>query len=98
MAIGGSLAQAYWEHASKFNRTELVAISDYEALVQTFTPTADMFDSEISLLQFSRAVDAQAVMLATNDFYALACLLMLGLATLVWFIKPSVPLQAGSGH
>lgn len=42
----------------------------------------------------SRLVDQQSVMLATNDFYALATLLMLGCIGVVWFIKrPKGPLK-----
>ena len=38
-------------------------------------------------------------MLATNDFYAIACLLMLAFAALVWLVKPSAgPLKIGAGH
>lgn len=95
MAIGGSLSQTYWEHAGKANRAELVAISDYDAIVRTLPNGA----SQASLNQFSRLVDGQAVMLATNDFYAIACLLMLAFAALVWLVKPSAgPLKIGAGH
>ena len=43
----------------------------------------------------SRQVDAQAVMLATNDFYAMATLLMAGAILVVWLIKrPKGPLKS----
>jgi len=47
----------------------------------------------------SRLLDGQAVMLATNDFYALACVLTLVFAALVWLVKPvSARFQTGAGH
>lgn len=95
MAIGGSLAQTYWDHATKLNRAELVAIADYDTIVRALPNVA----ADVRLGQFSRLVDGQAVMLATNDFYALASLLMLAFAVLVWLVKPSAgPLKAGTGH
>jgi len=85
MSIGGSLSQTYWEHAGKLNRAELVAMSDYSSV------SAD------ALGQFSRLLDGQAVMLGTNDFYALACLLMLAFAALIWRVKPA-PRADSVGH
>ncbi|HEK2896910.1 DHA2 family efflux MFS transporter permease subunit [Proteus sp. GOKU] len=91
MAIGGSLSQTYWEHQGKVNRAELVSIIDINNMPNS------TIDS--SLNQFSLLVDQQAMMLATNDFYALACILMLIFAVVVWFIKPSkAPLKQNTGH
>ena len=48
------------------------------------------------LAMFSKMVDAQAVMLATNEFYAMATGLMLVFAAVVWLAKrPKGPLKAG---
>lgn len=50
-----------------------------------------------ALAMLSRQVDAQAVMLATNDFYAMATVLMFGSILVVWLIKrPKGPLKAVS--
>jgi DHA2 family multidrug resistance protein len=46
------------------------------------------------LAAFSRMVDMQAVMLATNDFYAMATILILVFAGVIWLAKrPKGPLQ-----
>jgi len=96
MAVGASLAQTYWEHASKANRAELVAIVDPEA--QARMAEAGVPDASATVL-FSRLVDGQAVMLATNDFYAMATILILMFAAVIWLVKPPKgPLQQGTGH
>src|SRR5262249_4159738 len=78
MAVGASLTQTYWEHISKFNRAELVSSinpSNVGAITETAARALGSDTSAAAL--FSRQVDAQAVMLATNDFYAWATILML---------------------
>lgn len=84
MAIGSSLSQTYWEHMTKVNRAELVAIIDYDAIPGGLTGE----NSSAALNQFSRIVDTQSMMLATNDFYALATVLILIFAAAVWLVKP----------
>lgn len=82
MAFGSSLTQTYWEHMAKTNRAELVAIID--PAVPSGSPAA-----------FSRLVDGQAAMLATNDFYAWAAVLMIVSIGAVWLVRrPKGPLQA----
>ena len=50
--------------------------------------------ADSGLAVFSRMVDAQAVMLATNDFYAMATILILVFAGVVWLAKrPKGPLK-----
>lgn len=100
MAIGSSLTQTYWDHMTKFNRAELVAA------INPFAP-ADV-NSKLALAgvpsqgataMFSQMVDSQAVMLATNDFYQSATILMLASIAVVWLIKrPKGPLKNVSGH
>jgi DHA2 family multidrug resistance protein len=94
-AVGASLTQTYWEHMSKFNRAELVGAlnpSNLDTLAESATQLLGSASSGIALL--SRQVDAQAVMLATNDFYALATVLMLASIVVVWLIKrPKGPLK-----
>jgi DHA2 family multidrug resistance protein len=96
MAIGASVTQTYWEHMTKHSRAELVAAIDPRTAQEVASQAAAIgFDAERSRSLFSGLVDGQAVMLATNDFYAAATLLMLGLIALAWVIKrPQGPLKA----
>lgn len=90
MAVGASLAVTYWENAAKANRANLVAIVDPTTTLAP--PSALPADSGLAV--FSRMIDAQAVMLATNDFYAMATVLMLIFAGVVWLAKrPKGPLK-----
>jgi DHA2 family multidrug resistance protein len=89
MAVGASLASTYWDHMIKASRAELVAEVD---------PTAIAFPSGLSqeagATAFSRLVDAQAVMLGANHFYAMATILMLVFAAVIWLAKrPKAPLK-----
>lgn len=95
MAIGASLTQTYWEHMTKHNRAELVAVIDPTIAQELAAKAAATgLDAERSRSLFSGLVDGQAVMLATNDFYAAATLLMLGLIALAWVMKrPQGPLK-----
>jgi DHA2 family multidrug resistance protein len=96
MAVGSSLTQTYWEHAAKVNRSELVASIDPVAAhdiavnaVQAGIPSGS------APAFFSRLVDGQAVMLATNDFYAWTTVLMVASIGVVWLVKrPKGPLTA----
>lgn len=98
MAIGSSLTQTYWEHMSKENRSELVAVIPPEAQQKIITSAIENHMTRDSALAvFSRLVDGQAVMLATNDFYAWATLLMLLSIGAVWLIKrPKGPLKVAA--
>jgi len=97
-AVGASLTQTYWEHMATFNRAELVGAmnpSNLDALADGARQLLGSASGAIAL--FSRQVDAQAVMLATNDFYAMATVLMLGSILVVWLIKrPKRALKAVS--
>jgi DHA2 family multidrug resistance protein len=99
MAVGASLTQTYWEHMAQVDRAELVAIIDTTRLHASLDTLADaLHGAADSGAVLSRMVDQQSVMLATNDFYALATLLMLGSIALVWFIRrPKGPLKT-VGH
>jgi DHA2 family multidrug resistance protein len=95
MAVGASLMQTYWEHMTKHSRAELVTSID-PTLAQELASkaVANGFTPEQARVLFSGLVDGQAVMLATNDFYAGATLLMLGLIALAWMIRrPAGPLK-----
>jgi MFS transporter, DHA2 family, multidrug resistance protein len=96
MAVGATLTQTYWEHMGKFTRTELVnAISPSAPSEMAMKAIDAGVLPERGAALFSRMVDGQSIMLATNDFYALATLLMLGSAALIWFVKkPKGPLKA----
>jgi DHA2 family multidrug resistance protein len=94
-AVGASLTQTYWEHMAKFNRAELVGAmnpSNLDAFAESARQWLGSPTAAVALL--SRQVEAQAVMLATNDFYAMATVLMLASILVVWFIKrPKGPLK-----
>jgi len=88
MAIGSSLTQTYWEHMGKFNRSELVATIDPSAPAAVAASVAQVgISSPGAIVLFSRMVDGQASMLATNDFYALATVLMVATMVVIWFAK-----------
>lgn len=88
MAFGSSLTQTYWEHMGKFNRAELVTAIDPAAPAVVASTVAHAgVGSQGAAAMFSRMVEGQAVMLATNNFYALATVLMVGTIGVVWFAK-----------
>jgi DHA2 family multidrug resistance protein len=84
------VTQTFWENATKASRADLVAIIDPTTrfnLPPNLPPSA-------ALPLFSRAVDGQAVMLATNSFYEWATVLILVFAALIWLAKrPKGPLK-----
>jgi DHA2 family multidrug resistance protein len=90
MAVGASLTSTYWEDATKENRANLVSIIDPATTLTA--PSGLPADSGLAV--FSKMVDSQAVMLATNDFYAMATILILIFAGVVWLAKrPKGPLK-----
>ena len=90
MAVGASLTSTYWDHMTKQSRANLVAVID--PLAGTNPPPG--LPADAGGFAFSRLVDAQAVMLATNDFYAMATILMLLFAGVIWLAKrPKGPLK-----
>lgn len=96
MAIGASVTQTYWEHMMKNSRAELVSVIDPTTMQDLASAAGSLgLGADRSPLLFSGLVDGQAVMLATNDFYAAATLLMLALIALAWVIRrPKGPLKA----
>lgn len=93
MAVGASLTSTYWDNATTENRANLVSIIDP---TMTLSPPAGL-PPESGLAAFSRMVDLQAVMLATNDFYAMATILILVFAGVIWLAKrPNGPLKQAS--
>jgi DHA2 family multidrug resistance protein len=95
MAIGASVTQTYWEHMTRMSRAELVSAID-PTIAQELAgkAVASGIGQDRARYLFSGLVDGQAVMLATNDFYAGATLLMVALIALAWFIKrPAAPLR-----
>jgi DHA2 family multidrug resistance protein len=90
MAVGASLTVTYWDNATKANRADLVAVIDPTAAVTA--PSGLPIGS--GLAAFSKMVDGQAVMLATNGFYAMAAVLMLAFAGVIWLARrPKGPLK-----
>lgn len=95
MAVGSSLMQTYWEHAARVARSDLVAVIDPLA-AQEIAASAIRAGIPVGSVPayISRLVDSQAVMLATNDFYAWATVLMVASIGVVWLIKrPASPLK-----
>ncbi|MEM5432073.1 DHA2 family efflux MFS transporter permease subunit [Cupriavidus oxalaticus] len=94
-AVGASLTQTYWEHMAKFNRAELVGATNPSNLDAIAGTAQQLLGSETGAATLlSRQVDAQAVMLATNDFYAMATVLMVASILVVWSVKrPKGPLK-----
>jgi DHA2 family multidrug resistance protein len=93
MAVGASLTVTYWENAAKASRDHLVAIIDPAT---TLTPQGSL-PADSLLAAFSKMVYGQAVMLATNESYAMATVLMLIFAAVVWLAKrPKGPLKTVS--
>jgi DHA2 family multidrug resistance protein len=95
MAIGATLTQTYVEHMGKFSRSELVnAIAPGTEQAVAGGANALGIHSGRSAIVFSKMIDDQAAMLATNDYYAVATLLMLAAIGLIWFAKrPKGPLK-----
>jgi DHA2 family multidrug resistance protein len=90
MAIGASVTETYWENATKINRANLVGIIDPTTHLQ---PPPNLPSSAAAPL-LSNAVEAQGAMLATNDFYGWATILILVFAALIWLAKrPKGPLR-----
>lgn len=100
MAIGSSLTLTYWEHMTKANRAELVASIRPGAEQEMITAaTRSGISQEGAIALFSKTVDSQAVMLATNDFYAWAVVLMTLSIGAVWLVKrPKGPLKPSEHH
>jgi DHA2 family multidrug resistance protein len=100
MAVGASLTQTYWEHVSKSDRSELVGLIDpvaQQLAVQSAQQTGFSYASASAV--FSNMVENQAVMLAANDFYAMATLLILLPIGIIWLVKPPKgSLKRVSGH
>ena len=100
MAVGSSLTQTYWEHMTKFNREELVTAIDPQASMHVSSQLEHLgIPTQSAVAMFSQIVDSQAVMLATNDFYQSATIMMLASIGVIWFIKrPKGPLKQVTGH
>lgn len=100
MAVGASVTQTYWEHVSKSDRSELVGLIN--PVLQQFTiQNAEQtgFSHASASALFSDMVEGEAVMLATNDFYAMATLLILLPIGVIWFVSlPKGPLRKMAGH
>jgi DHA2 family multidrug resistance protein len=100
MAVGASLTQTYWEHIAKSDRAELVGLIDpvgQQLTIQNAQHSG--FSSASASALFSNMVENQAVMLATNDFYATATLLILLPIGVIWLVNPPRgPLKRVTGH
>lgn len=89
MAVGSSLSQTYWEHMAKENRVELINMTNYNEKIHILQENDSLHISSDSVLSFiSNTIETQAIMLATNDFYILATILILLIGCLSWFLEP----------
>lgn len=100
MAIGSSLTQTYWEHMTRVNRAELVAAVNPLAPANVSVALGHAgIPPQGAVAMFSKLVDGQSIMLATNDFYQVATILMLGSIAVIWLVKPPKgPLKKVTGH
>ncbi len=87
MAIGSSLSQTYWEHMTKLNRVELLNMESYNEKIQLLQNEIDI-SSQAAYQYFSNMIENQAVMLATNDFYANSTILILLFGIFAIFLRP----------
>jgi DHA2 family multidrug resistance protein len=94
MAVGASLSVTYWQDATIASRADLVAVIEPNA---TALPPSEMTATG-SAAAFSRLVDGQAAMLATNQFYELATLLMLAFVVVIWLAKRPEGVLKPVGH
>ncbi|RXK01007.1 MFS transporter [Arcobacter sp. CECT 8986] len=88
MAIGSSLSQTYWEHMQKVNRVELLNAQDYAQKIEIIKDLNPSFTTQSAYAYFSNMIEKQAVMLATNDFYAMATILIVIFGLLAFFLNP----------
>jgi DHA2 family multidrug resistance protein len=93
-AFGAALTNTYWDDEITQHRVDLVGhvgngLPQYDLWNQTVA--AQGFNAEQSLQLIDRTVQAQAVMLATNQYFALATIILLSVIAIIWTAKP-VPL------
>ncbi|RXJ86761.1 DHA2 family efflux MFS transporter permease subunit [Arcobacter sp. CECT 8985] len=88
MAIGSSTSQTYWEHMQKVNRVELINAQSYISSIDKIKDLNPSLSTQGAYAYFSNLIQKQAVMLATNDFYAIGAVLILLFAGLAIFLNP----------
>ena len=100
LAIGSSLSMTYWENKTRADRVDLInQMPSASAPDAVALSTAHGLPADTAAAAFSHTVDLQSAMLAANDFYILAAVLIVAFAGLIWLAKkPAHGLEAGSGH
>jgi DHA2 family multidrug resistance protein len=100
LAIGSSLSQTYWDHATRVERADLVGeLSSASTNATLDTVMTQGLAHDGALHSFSSLVDLQSAMLATNDFYSAATVLIVLFTGVIWLAKrPKAPLEGGAGH
>jgi DHA2 family multidrug resistance protein len=98
-AFGAAITNTYWDNEITQHRVDLVSnvatgSPNYEQWAQTVG--AQGFPAEQSLYLIDRTVQGQAVMLATNQYFAMATVGMLAVVAIVWMGGPSKTSAAGA--
>lgn len=97
-AFGAALTNTYWDREITQHRVDLVGhvaqgLPPYEQWQATVH--AQGFNAEQSLYLIDRTVQGQAVMLATNQYFLLATVVLLGVIAVIWTARP-IPMTAES--
>lgn len=96
-AIGASASTTTWDNRAALHHAQLVEhVNVYEPIVrEQFGLLGSLgMDQGSALALLERQINAQAYMLAANDYFWLSGFLLLGLAALIWLAKP---LRQGQG-
>ena len=99
-AIATSIVTSSWERSTSAMRSEVVgAMQNSSAAIDAMTQSG--LSSEQAVMNLSRMVDGQAMMLATNQVFAFVAPMLACAALLIWFTpKPPAAAMAAaqSGH
>jgi MFS transporter, DHA2 family, multidrug resistance protein len=98
-AFGAAITNTYWDNQITQHRVDLVGqvatgAPQFEHWRETLSTQG--FSAEQSLQLVDRTVQGQAVMLATNQYFALATVVLLSVVAIIWTARP-VPLSKEAG-
>lgn len=90
-AFGAALTNTYWSNQITQHRADLVphlaqGVAQYDAWNSTVG--AQGFNSDQALALIDRTLQSQAVMLATDQYFTFASILLLGVVAIIWTAKP----------
>jgi DHA2 family multidrug resistance protein len=100
-AMGTAISVTLWEHfASKHHADLAENVTLYSTATKSYLATLQ--GAGLSLEQayavVERTINAQAYMLATNEFFMVSAVAFFALTGLVWFTKPGKITGAPAGH